>query len=58
MKTTFLKIGNAIRALAFVIIFFIYGCDYILHPMSEIIEDTTAGMNGSFEVVKMGLPVN
>jgi len=58
MKTPILKTSNLVNVMSFVTIILINGCDYILHPMSEMIEDKTAGMNGSFEVVKSGLPVN
>jgi hypothetical protein len=44
--------------MSFITIIFLNGCDYILHPMSEMITDKTAGINGSFEVIKSGLPVN
>jgi len=58
MKTPILKTRILLIGMIPVIIILINSCDYILHPMSEMIEDETAGMNGSFEVARSGLPVN
>jgi hypothetical protein len=58
MKTTFSRSGIIFALIALPQVVLINGCDLILNPMSEIVSDNSAGMNGSFEVVKSGLPVN
>lgn len=54
MKTTIIKTSNIVAILTIVVIVSLNGCT----QMSEIIEDKTAGLNGSFEYTKSGLPVN
>ena len=54
MKTLNFKINEIVIALTISAIVFLCGCG----QMSVIIRDDTAGINGSFEVTKSGLPVN
>jgi len=54
MKTLNTRINEIVLVVTISAIVFLGGCS----PMSEIIRDETAGMNGSFEVTKSGLPVN
>ena len=54
MKPSPLGSGNVVAAVAGVAIALISGCT----NMSESVLDESAGMNGSFEVVRSGLPVN
>lgn len=52
MKTPMLKISDV--RLMLVTLFVLSGCS----RMSEFISDKNAGLNGSFEITKSGLPVN
>ena len=54
METTNFKTSNIVIILTIVVIASLNGCT----QMSEIIEDKTAGLNGSFEYTKSGLPIN
>ena len=51
LKTFTVRITTLIIIIAIITL---HGCT----RMSEIIEDSSAGMNGSFEYSKSGLPVN
>jgi len=44
--------------ITFMVTYTLVGCGQIFNPMSELIVDESAGMNGSFEYVRDGLPVN
>jgi hypothetical protein len=54
MKTLVKRTGCMILALSVITTVFLSGCK----QMSELIIDKSAGMNGSFEHTKSGLPVN
>jgi len=54
MKTIIFRTRNIVLILTILASVFLYGCS----KMSESIQDKTAGINGSFEVTKFGLPVN
>jgi len=55
MKTKILKVSTT---LSLVIVFLIALLSIGCNKLSETIHDDKAGMNGDFEVVKSGLPVN
>lgn len=54
MKTINSRINKNVITSVITAILFLGGCS----PMSEAFHDETAGLNGSFEVTKSGLPVN
>jgi hypothetical protein len=54
MKYLNSRINKIVFTLLISAIVLLSGCS----PMSELIRDETAGMNGSFEATKSGLPVN
>jgi hypothetical protein len=54
MKRLIFRIRNSVLLVTMLASVFVDGCS----KMSETIQDKTAGMNGSFEVTKSGLPVN
>lgn len=54
MKTIIFKTRNIVLIFTILASVFLCSCT----KMSETIHDKTAGMNGSFEVTKSGLPVN
>ena len=58
MKTTKILYGKVVLKLAILLITLLMGCNQIFKPMSEQVTDETAGMNGSFEYIQSGLPVN
>lgn len=51
-----IKINSSEIALLVLILALVAGCS--LNKMSVSVEDTSAGKNGSFEIVKDGIPVN
>ncbi|MCK9399469.1 MAG: hypothetical protein M0Q51_05675 [Bacteroidales bacterium] len=58
MRSTISRSDKLVNILALAVIIIINSCDYAIHQMSEIVVDKMAGMNGSFEFTKSGLPVN
>ena len=58
MKRKVFRSGDLISVLVLTAITVINGCDYAFQKMSESVTDGTAGINGSFEVARSGLPVN
>ena len=55
MKSTIYRICITVLIIITIAVVLPHGCGM---KMSEVVRDNTAGINGSFEVVKSGLPVN
>ena len=54
MKMLIFRNSNILLLITVLAIGLLCGCS----PMSEFVMDKNAGVNGSFEIVKSGLPVN